>query len=786
MTLRFSLPKWLLPSEIGLGEVVKRGTAAVGVKPCAGCLKRAGQLDRVLVFAPAKTQGLRPAPTLTMLPAQGVAADAGAILAARRQGESDVVHLPEDEGTPDSDTGRCCTYSVTLISKSRPKPSGWLSWLWSLFWPWLQPAKVRVTATGGTTILNADPDEWQQAANFPNSVTWDPGTLGPIAPGDATDSWIIDNDFLLSLGPVGSGVKTITIEWLTAAGFVTDAFAINIPCLIGGKEDDSETAWEQYTSVTKGGTYASVYLEPDDCDPGDFDYRADCILPQPTCTCGNLNGQNAYLVTYAAPSSPPCSSYQWTINGSLQSSQTANLTVLLAPGSYDVGMSGFDSNGNTLIDCGISSNFLSPLPDFTWTVDSATKIVTLDASPTENSNVVVQWEWTCSNPAVAIAPGMTSTADLSALPDGPYMFTLQVTDNCGCKWEQNYTFSVGGCVSTWQPSYSWCVAKIDPGLQADVTVTFTSMPGGSAPYTYAWSFDDSNATSTNPNTSTLANPTHTYMKASHGFTCNPSLTVTDQYGCRYTAKITLKIGQREPPNFSVKVCPDGKVVCETNESHPVWTANGPYNIAPWPYTKPKKHRTRIIYFYQSAGIYSVALTDTNDDGNMCTSEQRFTIQLDCCRALAHARLTSNPLTVQVNNKTTTLRIKGKLRQKQGPLWHRVIAKTILQKQNPSGHWYRYRSNYVIIGASFGVNVPSSVYRSEWNPLAFDGSFFIGCRCYIKDPTAGNKQNFNKRKVRAVDGLAHHYTSRFHSITSEHLVEVNGNYYTLVNLSLCNG
>ena len=47
---RVSLPGFV-SSEVGLGDVVKRVTSAVGIRPCGGCLRRAQALNSWLVFA---------------------------------------------------------------------------------------------------------------------------------------------------------------------------------------------------------------------------------------------------------------------------------------------------------------------------------------------------------------------------------------------------------------------------------------------------------------------------------------------------------------------------------------------------------------------------------------------------------------------------------------------------------------------------------------------------------------------------------------------------------------
>jgi len=45
-----SVPVPRLKREIGLGEVVKRLTTAVGIRPCGRCAQRAAVLNRALVF----------------------------------------------------------------------------------------------------------------------------------------------------------------------------------------------------------------------------------------------------------------------------------------------------------------------------------------------------------------------------------------------------------------------------------------------------------------------------------------------------------------------------------------------------------------------------------------------------------------------------------------------------------------------------------------------------------------------------------------------------------------
>jgi hypothetical protein len=47
---RVRLPGFLIEQEVGLGDVIKRASAVVGIKPCGGCEKRAAALNRWMTF----------------------------------------------------------------------------------------------------------------------------------------------------------------------------------------------------------------------------------------------------------------------------------------------------------------------------------------------------------------------------------------------------------------------------------------------------------------------------------------------------------------------------------------------------------------------------------------------------------------------------------------------------------------------------------------------------------------------------------------------------------------
>jgi peroxiredoxin len=71
---RVSLPRFLLKREIGLGDLIKRVTSALGIKPCVGCERRAAVLNRWMVFSGMAGSGLKagtPAPVFHLPDLQG-------------------------------------------------------------------------------------------------------------------------------------------------------------------------------------------------------------------------------------------------------------------------------------------------------------------------------------------------------------------------------------------------------------------------------------------------------------------------------------------------------------------------------------------------------------------------------------------------------------------------------------------------------------------------------------------------------------------------------------------
>jgi hypothetical protein len=48
---RVHLPGFITEEDIGLGDIIKHATSAVGIQTCGGCTKRAAMLNRWFVFS---------------------------------------------------------------------------------------------------------------------------------------------------------------------------------------------------------------------------------------------------------------------------------------------------------------------------------------------------------------------------------------------------------------------------------------------------------------------------------------------------------------------------------------------------------------------------------------------------------------------------------------------------------------------------------------------------------------------------------------------------------------
>lgn len=174
-----------------------------------------------------------------------------------------------------------------------------------------------------------------------------------------------------------------------------------------------------------------------------------------------------------------------------------------------------------------------PTADFTFSNPQCqTKDVTFNSTSIVNDGALNSfvWDFGDGSPTVTTTIALPQTHSYAAT--GTYTVTLTVTTNKGCTTipaSKQVTVSPNPVIKMYLPE----ICLNDPIAQFLDSSTIAD--GTEAGFTYLWNFGDPNATVTNPNTSTLKNPTHRYTQAAN---YNMWLEITSANGCK-TRKDTV-------------------------------------------------------------------------------------------------------------------------------------------------------------------------------------------------------------------------------------------------------
>ena len=227
-----------------------------------------------------------------------------------------------------------------------------------------------------------------------------------------------------------------------------------------------------------------------------------------------------------------CSSpaYSWAFgDGGTASGRTASHTYL-ASGDYSIVL--------TVTDYGITEQVshnvqVSPplVASFTWTAQYL--VVSFVGSATGGIGTYT-WSWNFGDSkgtSASQSPSYTYGAG------GAFQVGLIVTDNAGHTGSASRAVTVSATSTSGPLSVGFTVQA------SNLTVSFTSnATGGSAPYTYTWTFGDSSA-------STDANPVHAYAAAGN---YSVTLSVRDSLGNTKTATEKVSVS-----STTTLTCPDG-------------------------------------------------------------------------------------------------------------------------------------------------------------------------------------------------------------------------------------
>lgn len=167
----------------------------------------------------------------------------------------------------------------------------------------------------------------------------------------------------------------------------------------------------------------------------------------------------------------------------------------------------------------------APTADFDWTPNfpESGETVNFQEQADDNDGHITSYEWTFGDGATATGPSPNHTY----ANNGTYDVTLTVTDDNGNTASETKTITIGNQPPTADFSYGPRKPKV--GEQVNFTENATD-PDGTI-QSYYWKFGDGN-------TSTQANPTHTYSSKGR---YNVTLTVTDNDGETDTYSETVRI-----------------------------------------------------------------------------------------------------------------------------------------------------------------------------------------------------------------------------------------------------
>lgn len=262
-------------------------------------------------------------------------------------------------------------------------------------------------------------------------------------------------------------------------------------------------------------------------------------LPQVSFTtdangCIAPDGKVLFKATASSSDGQAMGQYLWNFGDASASATNPNTATgadtlhYYKSGTYTIKMTGVTVNGCTK-DTVMSLTFkLKPALTFAKldsVCQSATAISVAKASVTNGVTGTGTYK----------GPGTSTSGQFDPAVAGPGVHSIwyifKTTDNC--------EDSVSATIRVWAtPQASFTIAA-SGCLPPDGRVQFTgtSVSPDNQPMTYLWNFGDPNATSTNPNTSTLKDPFHDFKEGTYSI----KLTVSNDHGCSRDTTVTTQM-----------------------------------------------------------------------------------------------------------------------------------------------------------------------------------------------------------------------------------------------------
>ncbi|MEI7801274.1 MAG: PKD domain-containing protein, partial [Bacteroidota bacterium] len=239
-------------------------------------------------------------------------------------------------------------------------------------------------------------------------------------------------------------------------------------------------------------------------------------LPSPAC--------NPAVASFTNLSTgvPPLT-YQWNfgVNAGVNSILTNPSTTYSTCGTFTITLTVTDGNGLQDVITHQAIIHCNPVASFTTTGASgcAPLLSTLTSTSTAGSGTISNYQWDFGDGSTGTNP----TENHTYTTTGCKTVTLIITNSFGCT--DNITTPAAVCVTT-KPNVTYTASQLNGCSSPFITTYNSNVSGGTAPYTYQWSFPGGT-----PATSTSASQSVTY-NASGNY--NSQVIVTDANGCTDT------------------------------------------------------------------------------------------------------------------------------------------------------------------------------------------------------------------------------------------------------------
>lgn len=283
----------------------------------------------------------------------------------------------------------------------------------------------------------------------------------------------------------------------------------------------------------------------------------------------------------------------------------------LQPGDYTVSLTVTSSSG--CVNIGTKKIHVKALPVamFTYSYpDCETQAITFTDASTTAEDKITQWIWNYGDGTAAETKTTNQPFQHVFANAGTYTVKLQISTSGGCF----STFISHSVVVHPHPVVDFTLPDV---CLANATAQFTNKStiadSSNVLFKYLWDFGDTNATTANPNSSFLKNPTHQFTKAG---IYHISLTVKSKDTCIVTTVKDFTVSGQANFTAAATACPGDTVLFTdktdgTNKIVSAWHwdfGNGDTSAV----QNPK-------YPYVASGDYMVKLTVTGHNGCSTTN-----------------------------------------------------------------------------------------------------------------------------------------------------------------------